>query len=67
MGRDTPGVYAANPRACGHSGWGGSFGCADPDAGVAIGYVCNRMGPELVGDPRTAGLCQAALARAAGS
>jgi CubicO group peptidase (beta-lactamase class C family) len=60
-----PGIYGTNPRAFGHSGWGGSFGCADPDAGVAIGYVCNQMGPDLVGDPRTAGLCAAVLGCAA--
>lgn len=65
MALNRPGIYGANPRAFGHSGWGGSFGCADPDAGVAIGYVCNRMGPELVGDPRTAGLCEAVIASAA--
>jgi len=59
-----PGIYGPNPNAFGHSGWGGSFGCADPDAGVAIGYVCNQMGPELVGDPRTTGLCQAILGSA---
>jgi CubicO group peptidase (beta-lactamase class C family) len=58
---NTPGVYGPNTRAFGHSGWGGSFGCADPDAEVAIGYVCNQMGPELVGDPRTAGLCNTVL------
>jgi CubicO group peptidase (beta-lactamase class C family) len=61
MAINTPGIYGPNPRAFGHSGWGGSFGCADPDAGVAIGYVCNQMGPDLVGDPRTAGLCKAVL------
>jgi CubicO group peptidase (beta-lactamase class C family) len=61
MAVNRPGIYGPNPRAFGHSGWGGSFGCADPDAGVAIGYVCNQMGPELVGDPRTAGLCGAVL------
>jgi CubicO group peptidase (beta-lactamase class C family) len=60
-----PGVYGPNRDAYGHSGWGGSFGCADPAAEVAIGYVCNQMGPELVGDPRTAGLCQAVLQCAA--
>jgi CubicO group peptidase (beta-lactamase class C family) len=60
-----PGIYGPNRDAFGHSGWGGSFGCADPAAEVAIGYVCNQMGPELVGDPRTAGLCQAVLACAA--
>jgi len=61
MAINTPGIYGPNPRAFGHSGWGGSFGCADPNAEVAIGYVCNQMGPELVGDPRTAGLCKAIL------
>jgi CubicO group peptidase (beta-lactamase class C family) len=59
-----PGIYGPNPRAFGHSGWGGSLGCADPDAGVAIAYVCNQMGPELVGDPRTAGLCAAVIGSA---
>jgi CubicO group peptidase (beta-lactamase class C family) len=53
------GVYGPNPDTFGHSGWGGSFGCADPGARIAIGYVCNQMGPELVGDARTLGLCQA--------
>jgi CubicO group peptidase (beta-lactamase class C family) len=61
MAINTPGIYGPNPRAFGHSGWGGSFGCADPDAGVAIGYVCNQMGPDLVGDPRTDGLCKAVI------
>jgi CubicO group peptidase (beta-lactamase class C family) len=53
------GVYGPNPRAFGHSGWGGSFGCADREARVAIGYVCNQMGADLVGDPRGAALCAA--------
>lgn len=61
MALNKPGIYGPNPRAFGHSGWGGSFGCADPDAGVAIAYVCNQMGPDLVGDPRTAGLCAAVI------
>ena len=56
------GVYGPNPRTFGHSGWGGSFGCADPDARVAIGYVMNHMGPELVGDPRGKGLADALYA-----
>jgi CubicO group peptidase (beta-lactamase class C family) len=49
------------PRAdtFGHSGWGGSLGCADPDSGIAIGYVCNQMGAQLVGDPRAVSLCNA--------
>jgi CubicO group peptidase (beta-lactamase class C family) len=61
---NTPGIYGSNLHAFGHSGWGGSFGCADPDAQIAIGYVCNQMGPELVGDPRTAGLCASVFASA---
>lgn len=61
MALNTPGIYGPNIRAFGHSGWGGPFGCADPDAKVSIGYVCNQMGPELVGDPRTTGLCKAVL------
>jgi CubicO group peptidase (beta-lactamase class C family) len=60
-----PGIYGPNARAFGHSGWGGSFGCADPDAEVSIGYVCNQMGPELVGDPRTSALCNSVLSAAA--
>lgn len=53
------GVYGPNPATVGHSGWGGSFGCADRDRRLSIGYVCNQMGSELVGDPRGAGLAAA--------
>ncbi|HEX5775524.1 MAG TPA: serine hydrolase domain-containing protein [Caulobacteraceae bacterium] len=53
------GVYGSNPRTVAHSGWGGSFGAADPDARIVIGYVCNQMGSELVGDPRGTGLAAA--------
>ncbi|MBV8978317.1 MAG: beta-lactamase family protein [Alphaproteobacteria bacterium] len=59
MALNSPGIYGPNPQAFGHSGWGGSFACADPAARIAIGYVCNRMGPDLVGDPRTRALCNA--------
>lgn len=50
------GPYAAT---FGHSGWGGSFGCGDAARGIAIGYACNHMGPDLVGDPRAIALCRA--------
>ena len=56
---DTTTFFGPNPRTYGHSGWGGSFGCADPDRRLAIGYVCNQMGPDLVGDIRARELCAA--------
>ncbi|MFJ2160568.1 serine hydrolase domain-containing protein [Streptomyces sp. NPDC087856] len=46
------GSYGPNPKAFGHDGFGGSFGLADPEAGVSIGYVMNRMGPHIADDPR---------------
>jgi CubicO group peptidase (beta-lactamase class C family) len=64
--RNTSGLYGPAPGAFGHSGWGGSFGCADPGAALAIGYVCNQMGPDLTNDPRAASLCAVAAACAAG-
>jgi len=56
------GVFGTNPATIGHSGWGGSFGCADPDGRIAIGYVLNQMGSELVGDPRGKGLADTVYA-----
>ncbi|MBS0412113.1 MAG: beta-lactamase family protein [Proteobacteria bacterium] len=53
------GMYGPLPTTVGHSGWGGSFGCFDPDRNVAIGYVLNQMGDRTVGDPRGSALCQA--------
>lgn len=32
------------PRAFGHYGYGGSGGWADPDLGLSVGFVTNRMG-----------------------
>jgi CubicO group peptidase (beta-lactamase class C family) len=46
-------------QGIGHSGAGGSMAFADPDNGVAFGYVMNRMLANLAGDPRTTGLVQA--------
>jgi CubicO group peptidase (beta-lactamase class C family) len=61
---NTPGLYGPNSRSFGHSGWGGAFGCADPETQTAIGYVCNQMGPDLTEDPRAVALI-AAVARCA--
>jgi CubicO group peptidase (beta-lactamase class C family) len=47
------------PRAFGHSGMGGSMAFADPENGIAFGYVMNRMKENLVDDPRTRGLISA--------
>jgi CubicO group peptidase (beta-lactamase class C family) len=44
--------FGPNPRAFGHDGFGGSAVGADPEAGVAFAYVMNRMGMNLVDDPR---------------
>jgi CubicO group peptidase (beta-lactamase class C family) len=43
----------------GHAGAGGSLGFADPESGVAFGYVMNQMQQNLAGDPRTVGLIEA--------
>lgn len=47
------------PRSYGHAGAGGSLGFADPDTGVAFGYVMNRMQNFLGPDPRSRGLIEA--------
>jgi CubicO group peptidase (beta-lactamase class C family) len=52
------GLYGPNPRAFGHSGYGGSFGMADPEARLSIGYVMNHMGNNLAGDPRQVALLE---------
>lgn len=52
-------MLGPSPRTFGHGGWGGSLGCANLESRVGIGYVCNQMGAQLVGDPRGAGLCAA--------
>ncbi len=53
------GLFGPKPNVFGHCGWGGSFGCADTQAAVSIGYVMNQMGDRIVGDPRTTALCNA--------
>jgi CubicO group peptidase (beta-lactamase class C family) len=50
----------------GFPGAGGSFGFADPQAGIAYAYVTNRMGTALAGDPRDVALREALRGRAAG-
>jgi CubicO group peptidase (beta-lactamase class C family) len=53
------------PSAFGAPGAGGSLGYADPEARLVYGYVTNRMGMTLSGDPRDVAL-RVALARRTG-
>ncbi|WP_435975233.1 serine hydrolase domain-containing protein [Streptomyces sp. Qhu_M48] len=47
------------PSSFGHPGRGGSLGFADPDAGVALGYVTNGMRRTVTADPRAQSLVRA--------
>jgi CubicO group peptidase (beta-lactamase class C family) len=53
------GMYGPNDRAFGHTGLGGSFGFADPDAKLGISYAMNLMAANLMGDQRGARLVAA--------
>jgi CubicO group peptidase (beta-lactamase class C family) len=61
------GHYGPNPPAFGHDGFGGSAVAADPEAGVALAYVMNRMGMNLVDDPRKMALVDAVYGSLAGA
>lgn len=57
------GVYGPNPTAFRHHGWGGSFGFADPESGLAMGYAMNFMRePQGGPDPRATALVEAVYA-----
>jgi CubicO group peptidase (beta-lactamase class C family) len=56
--KEEVGIFSPNPRSFGHPGAGGSLGWADPDAGLAIGYVMNRM-DWRIRSPRALALCDA--------
>ena len=49
-------------RSYGSPGTGGSFGFADPAAGIGYGYVTSRVGTSLTGDPRELALRSAVYA-----
>jgi CubicO group peptidase (beta-lactamase class C family) len=53
------GFWVSNPYApfggagsFGHTGAGGSYGFADPENDLAVGYVMNKMSAGVTGDPR---------------
>lgn len=52
-------VYGPNPNALGHSGWGGSFGLADPDKRLSAAYIMNKQSNSLMGDTRAKDLIAA--------
>lgn len=53
--RPAPDWSFGGPSSFGAPGAGGSFGYADPDAGIGYAYVCNRMGRSK-DDPRDVAL-----------
>lgn len=57
-------ITVGGPQAFGHFGAGGSMGWADPDLGLAFGYVMNRMDLGLAGDLRSTRLVEACEAAA---
>ena len=52
-------VFGSSDKAFGTPGFGGSFGCADPETGIGFAYVMNRLGFHLWSDPRELALRQA--------
>ncbi|CAM5242257.1 esterase [Streptomyces narbonensis] len=47
------------PSSFGHPGRGGSLGFADPESGIAFGYVTNGMRKTVTADPRAQALVRA--------
>ena len=57
--KPSPTIPFGRRGAFGAPGAGGSMGYADPQAGIGYGYVTNRMGMNLQGDPRDVALREA--------
>ncbi|MFG3497896.1 serine hydrolase domain-containing protein [Streptomyces sp. NPDC047928] len=54
------------PGSFGHPGRGGSLGFADPESGIALGYVTNGMRKGVTADPRAQALIRAVRKATAG-
>jgi CubicO group peptidase (beta-lactamase class C family) len=54
--RSSPVTLFGGEGSFGHGGAGGSYGFADPENGLAVGYVMNKMAMEFTGDSRSHGL-----------
>ncbi|MFD5396810.1 serine hydrolase domain-containing protein [Streptomyces sp. NPDC127097] len=50
------------PGSFGHPGRGGALACADPESGLAFGYVTNGMQRNVTADPRAQALLRAVAA-----
>ncbi len=57
--RSSPETLFGGEGSFGHGGAGGSYGFADPENGLAVGYVMNKMTMEMLGDSRAHGLLKA--------
>ena len=54
--RSSPVTLFGGDGSFGHGGAGGSYGFADPEHRLAVGYVMNKMDMEFTGDSRSHGL-----------
>ncbi|MFD7092315.1 serine hydrolase domain-containing protein [Streptomyces sp. NPDC059883] len=54
-----PAAPLLGPGSFGHPGRGGSLGFADPESGIAMGYVTNGMRRGVTADPRAQALVRA--------
>ncbi|HUR78357.1 MAG TPA: serine hydrolase domain-containing protein [Acidimicrobiales bacterium] len=59
---DQPDVPLLGAGSFGHDGAGGSLGFADPESGIAFGYVMNKMNANINADPRADALIEAVRA-----
>ncbi|MFJ8110322.1 serine hydrolase domain-containing protein [Streptomyces sp. NPDC096132] len=55
-----------SPTSFGHPGRGGALGLADPESGIAFGYVTNGFRTSVTADPRAQALLRAVRAAIAG-
>ncbi len=60
--RSGPAAPFGGEGSFGHGGAGGSYGFADPEHGLAVGYVMNKMSAGVLGDPRAPGILGALYA-----
>jgi CubicO group peptidase (beta-lactamase class C family) len=54
--RSSPVTLFGGPGSFGHGGAGGSYGFADPEHRLAVGYAMNKMDMAFTGDNRSHGL-----------